>query len=208
MEPKSEPFKEMITHFNILTRTHRSKFFKVLETNLNFQTYKNFTHIIGIDDAKYKTYTSHLSPVLLEKKVKGVDGTFPYNLYLNELYKNVKDGWILFLDDDDQFYRPDALNILRARIEDHGEDALYLWKVWFPDYKAVIPRKCFAKEPVRCDISGIGFCFHSKSIKEAQWDENKESDYRVIKKLFDYLPKTVWVDLILTELQSGQHYGS
>jgi len=192
---------------NIITRTHRPEYFAVLEESILSQTYQNINHLMCVDDEDSLKYIKDYSHILVEKKVMGLDGSFPYNLYFNEAYDHIKDGWVLFLDDDDKFFTSGSLDILVSHIRKHPRNTLFLWNVWFPDCGCTIPRYCFGKEPVQCDISGIGFCFHSKYLKEAIWDENKEADYRVIKKLYDFLPNRVWISDILTRLQVGQHYG-
>jgi hypothetical protein len=54
--------------------------------------------------------------------------------------------------------------------------------VQFPD-GLLIPREAenFVFRPG--NISAIGFCFHTKFIDAAKWDQFKESDFRVAHKI-------------------------
>jgi len=45
--------------------------------------------------------------------------------------------------------------------------------------------------------------FHSKHIWAAQWDEVKESDYRVANKLSSFL-NIKWIDRVLTKVNNSK----
>ena len=57
------------------------------------------------------------------------------------------------------------------------------------------------------NISGIGFCFHSSQKKIAQWDEFKESDFRVAHKLKIVCENSYIFPLVLTGIQRESGMG-
>lgn len=52
------------------------------------------------------------------------------------------------------------------------------------------------------DISGIGFCYHSKYNEDAQWEPWRRGDYRVIKNLSAVIPETRWVDRVFSAMDT------
>ena len=84
---------------NILTRTgNREEYFKLLKRSINEQTYKNFRHIKSNDNPSCE-YLKNETDVINVEKNPGLGLAF-YNLYLNNLGAEIKEGWILILDDD------------------------------------------------------------------------------------------------------------
>lgn len=96
---------------NILIRTsNRPVYFANCIESIKKQTNRNYKIIVGCDnkeDNYFKEY-EHIIYDRIEAKAEKdiyVNDTrikhFPFNLYFNELYKKVKSGYIMFLDDDD-----------------------------------------------------------------------------------------------------------
>ena len=121
---------------------------------------------------------------------------FPYNLYLNDLKNEVKDGYVIYLDDDDRLQDKNSLLKLTNVIK--TDDDFVIWRVKFPN-RLVPSDKNFGGPPVMKDISGIGFSFHIKN-KEI-WEPYKRGDYRVAKKLYDKIPNKIFLNEIITTLQ-------
>lgn len=195
---------------NILTRTsNRPKYFKNCVNSVNNQTYPNKRHIISVDDdesAEYvKTYTDDYVRVN-ENNIKQINNgnSAPYNLYLNRLNKEIKDGWVMYLDDDDKFIDDKSLSRIMSHIR--HDDQLLLWKVKFP--MTVIPEKpYFGKEPKITHISMIGFMYHSKYIDHVKFDGYKCADYRYISELYKIIDEKVWIDDIHTAIQRTTNMG-
>ena len=192
---------------NILTRTsNRPKFFKDCAASVRLQDYKNIRHIVGADNqetfdyAKKETSDVFLIPSMPRKPQYGIMHS-PYNLYMNALTAEVKEGWVICLDDDDMLTRPDAISTLVKNLT--AVDSLVLWKVQFP-HRVIPSPQTWGRFPVLGDIASIGFAYHISHNWAAQWDEVKESDFRVILKLFRVLPQTVWLDDILTKVNYTQ----
>lgn len=195
---------------NILTRTSgRPNYFKNCFESVNNQSYKNKTHIISVDDdntIKYvKKYTNNYIRVN-ENNVKQINNltNAPYNLYLNTLNSVVKDGWVMYLDDDDKFINNDSLSKIMSYIK--HDDQLLLWRVKFPNL--IIPESpYFGKQPQITHISMIGFMYHSKYIGAVEFDGYKCADYRYINQLYNIIDEKVWINEIHTEIQRKDQMG-
>jgi glycosyltransferase involved in cell wall biosynthesis len=195
---------------NILTRTSdRPKFFKENAESVHGQTYKNIRHIVSVDDEYTLKYVleyqdSEWLRVLHEDR-KDQYGIWhsPYNLYCNKLMDHVDDGWIMFLDDDDLFTEPTAIEKIVNCIR--NEDDLLIWKTQFAD--KVLPARSFGLQVARYEFPSFCFMFHSKHKWAAQWDEVKESDYRVGVKLETIL-NPLWIDYVFTQINYKEDVGS
>lgn len=194
--------------FNVLTRVSRPRYFATCRESVVTQLHPHVRQIVSIDSDRCLGAVEGLPTVRVERG--GPErGTFPFNLYFNELYREVQPGWVVFLDDDDVFTSPWALSDLAAQIERDGSDpdVMYLWKVWFPEWNTVIPRRSFGREPTECDINTSGACFHSKHLTHATWDGNKVGDYRVLRRLWERVPRAVWLDRVFVAQQDVPHFG-
>ena len=69
------------------------------------QSYKNFRILVSYDDEETNRYLKNYS--MIEKfsmaNIKS-DKKYKFNLYFNELLNKVEKGWIIFLDDDDEWF--------------------------------------------------------------------------------------------------------
>jgi glycosyltransferase involved in cell wall biosynthesis len=193
---------------NILVRTSgRPNYFNNCVKSIYSQTYKNWNLIIGVDnkntlsysqpalgrDVRYD-YSKLVIPSAPDSDEYGVK--FPYNLYLNDLQNEVKDGYVIYLDDDDKL--EDEHSLLKLINVIKTNDDFVIWRVKFPN-RLVPSDKNFGGPPVMKDISGIGFSFHIKN-KEI-WEPYKRGDYRVAKKLYDKIPNKIFLNEIITTLQ-------
>jgi hypothetical protein len=194
--------------FNILIRTSgRPNYFNDCVKSIYSQSYKNWQIIIGIDDPESEKYTVNAKgrtvkynfnklPKLTKPNEEDYGIFFKFNLYLNELQKHVKDGYIIYLDDDDSLNDNDSLKNLSTQITD--EDTLVFWRVKFPN-RLVPSDSNFLKSPIMKDISGIGFTFHNKY--KIDWEPFKRGDYRVAKKLSEKIPNKKYYNQVITKLQ-------
>ena len=179
--------------FSILTRTSgRPASFAQCSRSVKSQTIKS-KHIVNTDSQTDNPYVILHNPNVITHIEKG-EGQYPYNLYFNKMIEDAE-GWIIYLDDDDEFTTPHALEIIKKHLT--HEDVLILWKVQFGGYS--IPRRCFGKLPTKGDISGIGFCHHKKHFID--WPSQHCGDYEVITQLYNKL-EPIWINQILTGLQS------
>jgi len=172
---------------SVITRTsNRPNYFKNCRESVLKQTIP--VEHITISDSD-ESYMADLQLVL---RVTKRDGEYPYNLYFNEAKDYIISDYVMFLDDDDMFTKPDSAEIILNNLD---EDTLLLWKVRFG--MRTIPETVpgvieFGK------ISGIGFAYHKKHWVD--WQNKRGGDYLVIKELSEKL-KVKWIDEVLTGLQ-------
>lgn len=146
-----------------------------------------------------------LAPYPVEKP--SPEANFPWNLYMNHLHKEMVDdaisakdednGWVIYLDDDDEFVDPEALCFLRNLIRNR-RDTIYLWKVQFPG-GLIIPRHCFGSTPTEADIASCGIAFPMHMA--VSWDGQKCADYRAIMEIWHKAKRRVWIDDVFTGIQ-------
>ena len=191
---------------NLLTRTHnRETYFKACRASVESQTYKDINWIVGSDtECPYypqaiKLFKDYRQPLLIPQ------GHYhaPYNLYLNQMQELVKDGWIMAIDDDDNFTTPKAVQIIMNAIK--SEDDLLIWKVQITPNWIVPSNETFGKYIKAMDFSGIGMCWHSK--RKPDWGRISMGDYRAAIQLINSGCKPVWIDRVLTATQRGPHNG-
>jgi glycosyltransferase involved in cell wall biosynthesis len=202
---------------NILTRTSgRPKYFKNCINSIKKQTYSNINHIVSIDDDKseeyVKKYTNNYIRVkkyegkipLLDKET-GARRAAPYNLYLNDLRNEVKDGWIMFLDDDDMFLEDNAIEEIINLIDNNNQ--IVFWKVKFPE--RIIPqKKLFDNKIIALNhFSMIGFMYHKIHDNKADFDYFSGGDFHFISQLAPKIPTSLWVDKVYTGIQRKHEMG-
>ena len=110
---------------NILTRTsNRPNAFELNKMTVRTQTYPNIRHIVCVDDELSENYVKQYNDVdyividreEIIKKDNSVNpntGKYsPHNLYFNKLMDEVKEGWVMILDDDDRLSNSDSMKKL------------------------------------------------------------------------------------------------
>ena len=171
--------------FNILIRnTYRPNMFKECIESVQEQTHiipilgNNVRIICCYDDkrsSKYlKKYKNMFKNINLLEIVPNKSNTLQeYNLYCNNLMDKVKDGWILFLNDDNKFLNKHTLSNISKNID--NEDDIIFWSIPLGDAKK---NNVYAKmlknidlntgKQMTCDAWKTGFCVHSKHIRKAR----------------------------------------
>jgi hypothetical protein len=193
---------------NILIRTsNRPSYFKVCMDSIKMQTYKNINIFVSLDNENdkytipYKVYPIRVKPKHVPKRSKTEDYgiCFPANNYLNDLQKHVKEGLIMYLDDDDELNDEKTLEKIVNEYK-KGNDLIF-WRVKIG--QRIIPTaKNWEKEPMVKDISGIGIAYDSKY--KVKWEPYKRGDYRVAKKLYKKAKMISWINEKLTKTQDKQ----
>jgi len=190
---------------NIITRTHsREREFNVLWGTVEAQLGNvEYNWIVGSDtDCQYyDAIKLQLPPYQYVNVPQGMYYA-PWNTYLETLAKHCKDGYVMYIDDDDKFSYQDSLKVIADNCE---EDTLLIWKVRItPAF--IVPSHSFGKAITAGDISGIGYCFHTKYLP-VQWGNLSYGDYRVAKQLEGKVKKIKWIDEVLTQTQNGARNG-
>lgn len=186
--------------FTVITRTSgRPRFFEQCRRSVLMQTEPAY-HIVISDDPADEYMEGDL--VLRVPHIPGRG----HNLYFNQVRQHIPPShpWVIFLDDDDRFLGPFSLDLIRDEILKQvftREDCLYLWQVEFTDER-LIPGNAFGQLPQPGNISGIGFCYHSKHWED--WKGEAMGDFHVINALYSRL-NPVWIEAVLTGVQEIGH---
>jgi hypothetical protein len=112
-------------------------------------------------------------------------------------------GWVLFLDDDNEFFGSNSLMEIAQRLK-VITDAPF-WRVRIND-RIVPSTQNFKQRPVCKDIDMGGFCFHTDYIPLLQFDCYKQADYRIADRIYSIL-NPIWIDKILTQTQRREGIG-
>lgn len=207
-------FVDKVPVVNVLIRScNRPKFFNSAYRSIIGQTYSNINIVVGYHDANTQKYLTpyKIYPVEYAQYVEEIKATdkkdygrpFPSNHYMNTLFKEAKDGWIICLDDDDAFTKTTAIEKIMSKVS--SENDLLLWRIDMGGRK--IPSdENFGNEPVARDISGIAFSVHAKHIRDYISEPYKLWDYRLISYLYKKL-NPVWIDEVFTGCQAGRAGG-
>lgn len=198
---------------NILTRSSNRPYgFEKCYTSVKKQTYKNVRHIVSYDNEKDLKYLKNFDVDLirvnkeeLDKSLTDKEGNTvaPYNLYCNKLLDTVEDGWILFLDDDDNLYHNKVLKEIVSIIKKEDEDTLLIWQMRYPNGE-ILPSNKFIKNKkiAKYNIGSPCFIFHSKYKNKARWDSFKVSDYRFLVALEKHIPKKMFVKKVYIHINN------
>jgi glycosyltransferase involved in cell wall biosynthesis len=197
---------------NILIRTHkRPEHFKRCIESIKKQTYKNYKIHVVTDDMESLDYCREYNAIYVNPIESGhkpndrLNGClyFPQNRYIHELYKNVKTGYVMGLDDDDELAQPYSLEHIRNAF---NIAPVVFWRVNIGG--VLIPsNQNWKKHPVVKDMSGIGYAYHNKLKEFLLWNEWKQADYRNAATLYD-ISEVTWLDEVLTKTQSTNHCGA
>jgi hypothetical protein len=199
---------------NVLTRTsNRPNYFKNCYNTIHNQTYKHINHIVSVDNNETFEYAKNYNNIEIVKVKYMSAGTFPtipgpcfnspWNLYFNELLNHTKEGYVIYIDDDDMFNKNNAIEIIVNNIK--TIDDLLFWRVKFPN--RLIPDETFwnlykqGNPPILNQISTLGFSHHTKYNNNSKWNEYSGGDYRCALGLHKIIPNKIFINEPLTTLQ-------
>nr|QOI90594.1 hypothetical protein HWQ62_00463 [Pyramimonas orientalis virus] len=147
-----------LPRINVLTRTsERPTCFSILKQSFDNQTYKNKRMLISSD-----TESSYLNCIDGVHKQTNVDKSTPcfYNLYLNNLWKNVTEGWIMFIDDDAKFVDSRFLSSLAKKCATLDKNTILIVNTYYGPTKDPFPRKLAHGNFDMCNICVHHTCTH------------------------------------------------
>jgi hypothetical protein len=195
--------------FNILIRnTYRPNYFKKCIESIHSQTFTNYRIILCYDDKRCLEYLNNYDENIykMEKFYVTVDSTnkYKFNLYSNTLLEKVKNGWIIFLDDDDKFDNVDALKNISNNINDISD--VIFWKFKRPD-KVIFPANL--SDIKLGEIANCGYCFHSLFKNESKWIDKRCSDFNFFNGFINsYNFNKKMIMKILTSTSSDDRIGN
>lgn len=190
----SERIESPTPVINILTRTsNRPNGFKRCRESILNQTYKNIRHLVSIDNLNDEEYVkSHnVEYFFMDKEAISKEPDIPdpktgnrfiYNLYLNHLIKEVKEGWVFILDDDDYFADNNCVQKMVNAIKNTTD--LILWQMKYPNGQTLPSLQELGMPPKLARISSQCFIVHSGIAKTIRWDGWKCGDFRFVQKAY------------------------
>lgn len=188
------------------TYNHHDYYTKFLEPNYEFWDKKPYSKEdmgirVDVDPVKFKLGSWWCETLGFTFRVKL--NHFPYNLYIKEAEKFVKEGWIAYLDNDDEIIEPNGIEELVKQLED--EDTLHIVKFFHFEQNQAKPDKFWlfyqAGHPfVYNDIGTYNIIFHTKYCKYTLWDEWRGADYRTARALEEVIPKKKFIDKIIVKV--------
>ncbi len=200
--------------FNILTRVSRPNFFAVCKNSVINQTYKNYKHILAVDNVD-------IEGIKVTTPKHNKEETFPANHHINTLLDHTEDGFIIYLDDDDVFFAPDSLEILAKHLT--SENDLLICKTLIPKYRKKIdltsynPEDCIVlprQYPLKVEewrsgwpeVISKNFVHHTKN--KVTWKPIRGGDYQAFRELWQRPKNVIYLDRIITAMQIGINCGS
>ena len=114
---------------NIILRTHlRENEFNKCIISILSQTYTNYIIHISYDHDDTYNYIKNFknySNVLFYKMYRMSDNNCFFDLYCDEIKKNISDGFIMNMDDDNYFIHSDCLKIINDNL---NKNSITIWK--------------------------------------------------------------------------------
>lgn len=161
---------------NILTRTSgRKSCFEKLRQSFDQQTYPRKRHLVAND--REDAYVRGLSDVVSVTPDQNAGKCF-YNKYLNTLWKRVREGWVMFLDDDAFMFDNGFLERVANRCATLNPKTLLVVHSYYGPHKSVLPRKL---QKGHVDMANI--CVHSSC--PYRFDGNCGGDWRLVQKILE-----------------------
>jgi glycosyltransferase involved in cell wall biosynthesis len=170
---------------------------------IDVQTYKNYRVIVSVDNDEtqgYVTSNGIAGFVIIDKSIRG-----KYNLYLNVLIAETREGFNWIIDDDDFMPHDKVLEVISRNLND---DMISIFKMKKP--RAIHPsQNSFGRVIQFCDIGTPCFVVPVEIAKQVLWQHGAGMDYRYIKELSDKIgmEKINWVNEIICEIDKPNQHG-
>jgi glycosyltransferase involved in cell wall biosynthesis len=138
----------------------------------------------------------------------------PYNWYLKIAEKEFQDGWVVYVDDDDQLAESTVLEKLNKTIVDYGsEDVLHINQFTYPNGDLVPDEdRVFLYSHgfpfVHRQVSTVCLCYHTKYADYTYWDEWSSADFRTAISLREKIPNLNMTGILAVRLTNGTNGGS
>ena len=191
---------------NILIRAHdRPKYLENCVRSIEKQTYKDWNIIISVDNKHIEKYVKKLGYEYIRTdkvkyRFKKKETKVYWNLYFNTLQDMVKKGYVVYMDEDMEFFEETSLQKI---IDNSHKDELLIFKYRVLPHGSRHERptfKNFYKRPQRGTIS-TG-CFSHHTDYKARWPAQRAGDYFAVSNLYGQL-KTTWLNEVIINGQKG-----
>lgn len=203
---------EILTQYpfiNVLTRTSdRKELFIQTKKSIESQVYNGeIRHIVSCDTDNTYNYLKELKykeeDIVRERKCPQ-NGPFFYNLYCNDLLDRTRDGWIIFLDDDDLFTSEYCIKRMVFELENinYDKDHIIVWRLWRPD------RPIYPIDPNQIRHGEVGSCsfmFHNKHKNNGRFSQSGSGDFEFFRHMSKKL-KVIYIDSYLAKINNGLYH--
>jgi len=185
---------------NILIRTFdRPNLFSICLNSIIQQTYKNYEILVYDNSSVGVNYIpENIKKIRDEKSAKGYD----YNLFCNVLKNEVKEGWFIFVDDDDFLVGDNALQTLVDNLP--NEDEVLIFQILRNQKSKPNNRLIDEKRIIKGHISTQCFAVHSKHKNIADFTNIESGDYDFIRTATQKL-KPIFKKIILVNSLVRNH---
>lgn len=192
---------------SILIRTsNRPEYFKKCIDSILKQEYTHYKVFICYDKVESLDYLEmykdnpkiHYFYIQIES-----DKKYKFNLYCNQLLDCVKDGYVLFLDDDDILCHSSVLRVLNAHCK---MDSILIWNFYRAD-KLIFPVN--VDNIVLGEIDTSSFMAHINTYINCKWGSEQCGDFTFFNQVICTNNPTIkYVDYILCRTQFGNKIGN
>jgi hypothetical protein len=195
--------KTIMVVINILTRTgNRETYYKTLKDSIDLQSYENIRHIKSNDNANCSYLKDEEDVICVSPNRKA--GRAFYNLYLNDLGKQPKEGWVIILDDDSKLIDATFIEKLAKICDKSSENEVIIYKARI--YKdRILPKDDNFRNNIfqNGDIDMACFCVHYSVFSNFKFKADVCGDFHFLnliknsnKYKFKYvdLPIGIWAN--------------
>lgn len=178
---------------NILIRASREEQLYQCLRSINNQTYKNIKVICSVD-REMTIYDAGDIPMFDVINVTPGPGSHPWNDYCNNLKKQVKEGWFMFLDDDDELLNPYTIEQAVKYLTEPNRAVVF--QMIRDGVKIPSDAEIRLKVIQRGSIGMPCIFLHHSQKDIAFFDSEKAADYRFVKAVsrklkVKFIPHTI-----------------
>jgi len=185
---------------NLLIRTSgRPELFRRCVETVEGQDYKDYEILVSCDTNEKYPYDYDIKVIRVKREKRQGARHFPWNLYFNRLLAEVKDGYVIYLDDDARLV-PGALQKIADNVK---KDKLLIWKYQFANGRVIPEKQFWGKPPVRQHIDSGCFAHHIEHA--VKWDNGRAGDYRVARRLYSMLGPIWFDDVLVVSANNGDN---
>jgi len=187
---------------NIILRTHNRpiKFKRMLDC-IQKQSFQNFNLYITADNDETESYVKQYSLPYIRMFP---DTTIPvfYNLYFNDIYQKIDNGWIWGIDDDDLLADDNVFQFINDTCI--LEDKIYIFKFHNKHARCIRPGRNFGKKIEIGDIGTANFVVNRKYCCDVLWGANGISDGIYISNVAKNR-EICWIDKVIYVVEKANH---